>query len=235
MQRYFSSKLENNYLKLNNDDLYHIQTVMRMKVNDLIEVVYNNEVYECKLSLVNSRYMAEIVSKLDIKKSNIPNVNLIIPFLKEQKMDYILQKATELGASMITFVSFERSMIKLSPDKLSNRKERWIRICKEASEQSKRVIIVLNSLNELSNIQGVKLVCSTNEKQNYLQKFLKKHNTCGTINLVIGPEGGITDKEEILLEKMGFCKITLGNFILRVETVPLYLMSVIQYEYGTYI
>ena len=49
MQRYFSSNIKNNKFILNNDDLYHIKTVMRMKINDLIEVIYNNELYICHL------------------------------------------------------------------------------------------------------------------------------------------------------------------------------------------
>ena len=60
---------------------------------------------------------------------------------------------------------------------------------------------------------------------------MKNVKTCDKINLVIGPEGGLDELEEEMLNKMGFESITLGNRILRVETVPLFLLSVINYEF----
>ena len=60
---------------------------------------------------------------------------------------------------------------------------------------------------------------------------MKNIKNCDRINLVVGPEGGLSDKEEEELNKMGFDSITLGNRIMRVETVPLFLLSIINYEF----
>lgn len=235
MQRYFSNELNDNILTLKEEDLYHITKVMRMNPSDQIEVVFDQKVYLCVLVEFKQKLVAKIISTINHIEKRGPKVNLIIPILKEQKMDYIFQKATELGVNQFTLVSFDRSLIKINDAKILKKRERWKRICKEASEQSKRNTIpeinFISTLSDLCKLKGVKLVCSTTEKNNYIKKLLKKHTTCDTINLVIGPEGGISDREETLLESLSFTKVTLGPQILRVETVPLYLMSIIHYEY----
>ena len=234
MQRYFSNKLENNKFELNKDDLYHITRVMRMRSGDNIEVVYNSEVYICDLEIINNEVSVIIKNKEEQKEGNEIEKVLIIPLLKENKMDLILQKSTELGVSKIIPVIMERSIIKLEKGKENKKLERWNKICKEASEQSKRVNIPIISevktLKELENESGLKVVCSTKEKDNTIKKFLENNKDYNKINIVIGPEGGIAPKEEEYLNSIGFKSISLGNNIMRVETVPIYILSVINYE-----
>ena len=141
MQRYFTKEKIGNDFILSAEDLYHIKTVMRMKENDKIEVVYNNELYICKL---NNGY-GTILEKVD-SKSYLSNVTLIIPLLTETKMDLILQKSTELGVKEIIPVIMERSKIKLDENKYDKKVLRWNKICKEASEQSKRLDILIESI-----------------------------------------------------------------------------------------
>ena len=234
MQRYFSNKLENNKFELNKDDLYHITRVMRMKSGDNIEVVYNSEVYICSLEIINNEVNAFIDYKEEQKEINEVDKVLIIPLLKENKMDLILQKATELGVSKIIPVIMERSIIKLEKDRENKKLERWNKICKEASEQSKRVniptVTEVKTLKDLENETGLKIVCSTKEKDITIKKYLENNKNYNKINIVIGPEGGIAPKEEEYLNSIGFESISLGNNIMRVETVPMYILSVINYE-----
>lgn len=229
MQRYFTKEKIGKDFILSTEDLYHIKTVMRMKENDKIEVVYNNELYICKL---NNGY-GTILEKVD-SKSYLSNVTLIIPLLTETKMDLILQKSTELGVKEIIPVIMERSKIKLDENKYDKKVLRWNKICKEASEQSKRLDIpkVSNilTLKDIVSLEGEKLVCSTKKGSVSIKKFLTNHKNCDRIILVIGPEGGISDSEENYLINNGYEAITLGNLIMRVETAPIYLMSVINYE-----
>lgn len=235
MQRYFSSKKVDNTLILNDDDIYHIKTVMRMKDNDEIIVVYNKTAYLCCLENVKENIVISIKNELEKVDYNTPNITLIIPILKEQKMDLILQKATELGVDEIIPIITNRSIIKLKPDDYSKKLTRWMRIVKEASEQSHRIdipnITAIKNISELDNIEGYKVVCSTKEKVKNIKLVMKNIKTCDKINLVVGPEGGLTPKEEEELNKIGFESVTLGNRILRVETVPLFLLSIINYEY----
>lgn len=230
MQRYFSTVKNNNDLSLNSNDLYHIKTVMRMTNGEKIEVVYQKELYLC--SFENDK--AIIIKKCDKDLENRINTTLVIPILKEQKMDLILQKATELGVDTIVPTVMDRSIIKLDKEKHSKKIERWHKICKEASEQSKRldipIVSEITTFEDLKMFNGVKLICSTSEKSKNLKNYLKKCQSYDKIVLVIGPEGGLTKKEEDFLKEIGFISISLGSRIMRVETVPLFLLSAINYE-----
>lgn len=235
MQRYFSENKNENELILNKDDIYHIKTVMRMKDNDEIIVVYQNVAYLCCLENVKENIKINIKEELEKVNYNTPIVNLIIPILKEQKMDLILQKATELGVSSITPIITKRSIIKLKQSDYEKKIIRWKRIVKEASEQSHRIdipdILDIKQINDLSKIDGYKFVASTREKSKNIKLVMKNLGICDRINVVIGPEGGLSIEEEDMLNKLGFSSITLGNRILRVETVPLFILSVINYEF----
>ncbi len=232
MQRYFAKEKINNYFILNDNDIYHITKVMRMKDNDLIEIVYDNKVHICKVDIKN--YQFKIIEKKEQKKEQ-NEITLVIPLLKEQKMDLILEKSTELGVTKIIPIITERSIIKLDKEKFQKKKERWEKICKEASEQCKRidipVICNLTTIDTLGNLKGVKLVCSTVEKEKNLKFFVQTPKECAKIVLAIGPEGGFTNAEEKQFESSGFSKVSLGNRILRVETVPLFLLSILNYIY----
>lgn len=235
LQRYFSKKREKDYLFLEANDLYHIKTVMRMQKNDIVEIVYDEIVYECCIEMEKENILFKIINQKENINCNKPYVAIVIPFLKETKIDLILQKSTEMGIDEIILCPMNRCIVKLNENKIDNKLIRWIRICKEASEQSKRVKVpslkIINKINDLNDLEGICFTCSTQEKEKTIKKALKKHKNCDRINLVIGPEGGLTKEEEDYLEQIGFEKITLGNQIMRVETVPLFLISVINYEY----
>lgn len=234
MQRYFSKELKDNKFILNSDDLYHIRVVMRMKDNDQIQVVYNHEPYLCEIKLKEDDIDITIIEKMDVISDNLPQVTLIIPLLKEQKFDFILQKATELGVTRIIPVIMERSIIKIDEKKILKKLERWQKILKEASEQSFRndipIITKIKQLKDLETIDGLKILCSTKIKDKTLKKTLNYQEIYDKINIVVGPEGGITEKEEENLNNMGFISVTLGNRIMRVETVPIFIMSILNYE-----
>lgn len=235
MQRYFSNKKNNDYLYLNEDDIYHIKKVMRYNNGDNVEIVYDNILYIAGITDINTDIKFKIINKIDNTYINKPLVTLIIPYLKETKMDLIFQKATEMGVSNFLIVPMERSIIKIDAKRIEGKISRWLKIVKEASEQSKRVTIpnikTISSFEELKNISGHNFTCSTQEKVNNIKKVLKNVKICDKINLVIGPEGGLSLKEEQYLNSIGFISISLGNLIMRVESVPLFLMSIINYEF----
>lgn len=229
MQRYFSSdKIDNKFL-LKKNDLYHIKTVMRMKTSDLIEVVYENNLYICHL---DDDYNAIIDKKIEEKRVKKTYITLCLPLLTEQKFSFVLQKATELGIDEIIPIITERSIVNLK-DKQDKKIERWNRICKEAAEQSKRLDIPkineVKRINDL-NLDGLKVVCSTKEKSKTIKNVLQNTTNCDRIIMMVGPEGGLTFKEEDLLISLGFIPVTLGNNIMRVETVPIFMLSVLNYE-----
>ena len=235
MQRYFAQKQEGHSFVLRDEDEYHIKKVMRMVDGDEVEVVYQENVYLCYIENVNKRLNVFIKEQLLSPNLNGPKIILIIPFLKEQKMDLIFQKGTELGVHEFIVVPTERSIVKVDEKKESSKVERWSRICKEASEQSMRTTIpsvrVEKKRENLEKLVGKKLLCSTQEKEKTIKNVLKNCDMYDTINLMIGPEGGFSSEEELYFEEKGFTKISLGTNIMRVETVPIFLSSIIRYEY----
>lgn len=235
MQRYFAKEKQGDLFILGNDDLYHIRTVMRMKDFDKIYVVYDKTTYICCLENVKKDIQIRIeeVAPTEIKKG--VEVTLFLPLLKEQKMDLVLQKATELGISKIIPMTTSRSIIKLNDGKEEKKLERWRRICKEASEQSHRNSIpVIDSIIDIMDVPllpGLNLVCSTVEKEKNIKYILQNHRECDKINILVGPEGGLSRDEEGYLKKVGYIPVTLGHNIMRVETVPIFILSTINYEF----
>ena len=132
----------------------------------------------------------------------------------------------------------ERSIVKLDAKKLEKKKVRWETICKEASEQSKRtdipIIGDIMSLKELVKLDyDMKLIASTKEKNKMLNYYLQSVNKCAKIIVVIGPEGGISDSEELFLNDNNFNSVSFGNLIFGVETAAIYVASILNYYSST--
>ena len=235
MQRYFAYKKESNNFILEEYDIHHITKVMRLNVGDFIEVVYDSICYECEIVNVSKNIMVKKIKEIQKLEKEFGEITLIIPVLKEFKMDLILQKATELGIDNIIPIRTERSVVKIDSKKEEKKLERWKSIVKEASEQSKRLTIPnisnIKDIKDLKNIDADKIICSTREPKNNLKIFLQKHNKYDKMLLVVGPEGGFTLKEENTFIENGFTPVTLGKNIMRVETVPLFCLSAIMYEF----
>ncbi len=235
MQRYFAKEKKEDIFILEPLDYHHIKHVMRMKEKEQIEVVIDGILYLACVQNIDEEITVRLLAKKEEhRKEKIKKV-ICIPYLKEQKMDMILQKATELGVDTILITPLERSLIKWKEEKEMKKIERWMRIVKEAAEQSKRLIIPkvipLKETHPLENLKGLKMLCSTQSECKSLKKWMKTKRDYDTINMVFGPEGGLTKKEEEMFIQMGYEPVHLGNQILRTETVPLYLLSVLNYEF----
>ena len=231
MQRYFAKEKTNEEIILYDTDIHHIKRVMRCKINDHIEVVYDKKVYICQI--IN-------LEPLELKKIKLLNENneldikltIAISLVNEQKFDLILQKLTELGVTTIIPIKTERSIVKLDDKKKEKKIDRWQKICKEASEQSHRCAVPkienIIDIKELINMNNkLKLICSLNENTKPLKNYLQ--NKPNDILIVIGPEGGFTQKEEKELIDNGYLPISLGKRIMRVETAAIYVTSIINY------
>lgn len=229
MQRYFAIDKD---LNLRQTDYHHIKNVMRMKDEDIIEVVYNSTVYKCKVYPNKKRI--EVVEE-EKMIDNLPNVTICFPVLKEQKIDYILQKATEVGAKNFILFDSKRSVVKIDKSSSLKKITRWETICKEASEQSLRItipsILGIFNIKEISKLDyDLKILCTLNEKTKNIKKILQNKTNYDTILIVTGPEGGFDKTEEEILINNGFISASLGNTVLRAETAPVVALSMINYE-----
>lgn len=235
MQRYFSNNKKNNIFTLSADDSFHIKTVMRMKKGDRIEIVNENIQYICIITSLEENVQCEIERSIFKEETKIPKVIIAQSLVKEQKMDYILQKGTELGAFMFIPIATQRSIIKID-EKKDTKYIRWGKILKEASEQCKRINVPI--LEKTCNLKEIitgdydyKFICSVNEKSKTIKSVLSKVDISDTILFVIGPEGGFSESEEKLLIESGFESVTLGENVLRTETASLFVLSAVNYEF----
>lgn len=235
MQRYFVKNIQEDKVILGTEDSYHIKRVMRMKIGDKIEIVYQEKVYLGQIEALDDQVQVKLIEELASSKQHIRPITLAQALVKEQKMDYILQKATELGVTEIIPFCAERSIVKADKQD-EKRKIRWEKIVKEASEQSKRTDLVkihsILSLRELSQLDNydVKIICSVSEKEKNLKKLLSNIPNSATMLFVIGPEGGLSDQEEQTLMDSGFQRVSLGDTVLRTETAGLFIMSAVRYQ-----
>ena len=233
MQRYFvKEKIDNKFI-LEQSDIHHIKNVMRNKNNDKIEVVYDKKTFICNIDNINDCSLSIIE---ELEENNELDIELVVvcSLVKEQKMDLILQKLTELGVSKIIPLKTERSIVKIDEKRESKKLIRWQAICKEASEQAKRnnvpIVTDIYTLKDLiKEDSDIKLLCSVNEKNNFINNYLQNYENCAKMIVVIGPEGGFSDKEEEFLVSNGYDRVSLGNRVLRVETATIYVASIINF------
>ena len=235
MQRYFVDKKINNKFVLSNNDIHHIKNVMRMKVNDNIEIIFKEKLYICKITNINNVDL-EIIKEEDIINELPKHITIAFSISKEDKIDLILQKCTELGIYEFIPLETERCTVKINKEKENKKIDRWQMICKEASEQSKRNVIpkVLNihKLKELINLDyDLKILCSVNRSVINIKEVLKKQLNCDRIIFVIGPEGGLSNNEEEILINNDFIPTSLGSRTLRMETAPIMIGSILNYEF----
>jgi 16S rRNA (uracil1498-N3)-methyltransferase len=157
---------------------------------------------------------------------------------KGEKLDLILQKATELGVSRIAPFNAERSVVRLDSDRLEKKLSRWERIVREAARQSGRNSVP--SVGFYGNVQEVlegeagslKLLLWEGEKEQGLRETIVQTEKPAAVAIIIGPEGGLTSAEAAQAERAGYIPVTLGNRILRTETAGLAVVSILQHVWG---
>ena len=229
MQRYFAKIIDHN-VQLSPDDLHHITHVMRMRVGDFFEVVDNQTLYVCEITSLNpfSVMMEERQEDVEINS----HITLFFALAKGDKIDLVIQKATELGVHRIVLFKSRRCVVNFDNKDISKKLERYQKIAKEASEQCHRLIVP-----EILGVIDVKDIPQYKEEVNLLAYEKKAGQTENFLNnnpkgvsIVIGSEGGFDEDEVDYLIKEGFKTISLGKRILRCETAAIYVLSVIGYQ-----
>lgn len=238
MHRFFLNEenFKDDTFFLYDEDFHHIKNVLRLKQKDNIEIIYNNMIYICTNLTFNSDNLSVSIISKDKLLLESPNIHLYQGLAKSDKFDYIVQKSVELGVTEITPLLTNRVIVKLNGKKSDRKIERYKKISKSAASQSKRSIIptVNNPLqiDELFLDKNELGLIAYENSSNYNLKKILKSSTVNNIKIVIGPEGGFEKYEVEELMDKGFKSISLGKRILRTETAPLNLISVIQYELG---
>ena len=233
-------RIEKGMLKVEGEEVKHIRKVLRLKEGDEITVFdglgkeFEGTIVEEGLSSVVIR----IKNVYSSKRDSPLEVTLAQSLLKGEKMDYLIQKATELGVKEIVPFLSSRSVPLLEKSKSLKRHHRWERIAIEASKQCGRgVIPKIQSLQDYSEMlpkaspNALRLILWEREGIK-LKEILERSKERKKIFFVIGPEGGFNQGEVDEAKGAGFIPVTLGRRILRAETASLCFLSILQYEKG---
>ena len=231
MQQYFGVSRNKETINLNNNDLNHIKNVMRMHENDKIIIVYDDKSYICSL---NKDLLSADILEVFKENKKASNIKIYVPLLNEKKMSFILQHGTELGVTEFVVVMYSHCKYKLNKKDFDKKLIRWNKILKEASEQSYRIdkplLEKIIDVKEIEPSESVNIMCTLDKSNVKLISSVLTHDNCNdTISLVFGPEGGLSKEEEKYLTDKGFLRTSLGRDILRTETVPLMIASIIKY------
>jgi 16S rRNA (uracil1498-N3)-methyltransferase len=158
---------------------------------------------------------------------------------KGKKFETVLQKATELGVGSIFPLFCERSIVQFREKRIQHDMQRWQNIVIEASQQSQR--LAPPSLSQPCSLElflenhldfDLGLLLYEKEKKTGIRSYLRKKPIQKKVLILIGPEGGFSEKEVEGVVNKGFVSVSLGERVLRTETVGPFLVGLLQYEWG---
>ena len=245
MPKFFvkQNQINNDQINIIEDDVNHIRNVLRMKKDDTIQVC-NQETGENFIARINliekNNINCKIIEKMDESTESNVQITLFQGLPKFDKMEFIIQKNTEIGVCTIVPVIMDRTIVKLDEKDKTRKLERFNKIAEIAAKQSMRdripEVTPFIKSKEISNFiddYDIIIVAYENEHTHMLKQTLKEITVKENykIGIVIGPEGGFEESDIKLLKESGAKIVTLGDRILRTETVALNVLSIIMYEF----
>lgn len=230
----------NGVLKVEGSEVKHIRRVLRLKVGEEIIVFdgLGNEFEGTIVEEVSSSVVIRVQNISSSKSESPLEIILAQSLLKGEKMDYLIQKATELGVKEIIPFFSSRSIPLLEKSGKQKRYQRWEKIAIEGSKQCGRGMIP--KIEPLQDYYEVLQTASSDflrlilwEKEEFrLKEALERSKEKKRIFFIVGPEGGFSKEEIEEAKRAGFIIVTLGKRVLRAETASLCLLSILQYDRG---
>ena len=223
---------------LDPDSAHHLSTVLRKRPGFEFNLFngdgseFGARICRCQKKSV----VIEVVKQLHCEPEPDLKLNLFIAISKGERMDFALQKAVELGISSVTPIISERTVVRLSAERLNKRESHWRKIIISASEQSGRCRIPeLNPSQQIDHLisnpaPGKSFLLDHRSRHSFDQLTAPQDN----LNLIIGPEGGLSESEQESLVNAGCVAVRLGPRVLRTETAPLAALAVIQALWGDF-
>ncbi len=214
---------------------HYLVKVLRMDAGRSL-LVFNGTgaEYSATLQTANKRCATIQIEHSETQDRESPlQTHLAIGISRGERMDWVIQKATELGVSAITPLFSERTEVKLKGERLEKKMDHWRQITISACEQCQRNRLpVLNPASELEpfleqDTSDLKLVLHHRST-----KAIADFQTPQSVSLLIGPEGGLNDDEIALAQHFHFQPLTLGPRVLRTETAPVTALTAVQLLWG---
>lgn len=246
MKRFFVEHIgeEEKSVLISGKELHHLKDVLRLKkgANIIVFDGKGREFIGTIEAVGKDEARIVIEKKLDAFKESRFEITLAQGIARGEKMDIIIQKATELGVSRIIPFAASRVVPKLrGGEQIAKKTKRWQRIALEAAKQCRRDVVpqieepitfaeVLSRYSHGAE-KYIKIIPWEGEKKNILKDILNVEDFSGCV-VLIGPEGGFSGDEVVEAKKAGFLPVTLGPRILRTETAAISIAAIVQYELG---
>ena len=208
-------------------DCGHIQNVYRLQINDEVRVIDGEFEYLTKiLSISKKEVVLEIIKKMEDNYSLDVNIDMAIGILKNDKMNLVIQKLTEIGVNKIIPLKTKRVVVKIN-----EKKEKWETVVREALKQCRGVkfpkISEIKKICEIDYERYDKIIFAYENSENSKPIFELINKKDKNILCVIGPEGGITKEEVNFLKEKNAFEVSLGARILRAETASIVVAGII--------
>lgn len=255
MSRFYIPKasIKGNRICITGKEAHHILDVMRLKVSDEV-IIFDGTGKEYLAVIENASQRsleARIIEVRQTDKGESCSITLIQAIPKKEKMDYVVEKATELGVARIIPVFTKRTIPDWDDAKKASMSGRWRRIAQEAAKQCGRsdipeiepiiefkevITAAVNGGESKANTAAVydlKLLATLSDRAVKLKDALKSCPECKRIGIAIGPEGDFTPEEADMALKAGYKIVSLGQRVLKSDTAGLAALAIINYEYTT--
>lgn len=238
MHRFFIPRPFKQEMQITGRDAHHIIDVLRMQPGEQIQVVADDGVsFTGEITAADTNTVT-VAAREILRESHEPDVRISLfqGLAKGDKMEFIIQKAVEIGVADIFPVAMTHSVVVLEAAKAEKKTERWQKIAEAAAKQSKRDIIptvhpvatLVKALEQ--NETELLLIAYESENKVSLKEALQAHKGAGSIGVIIGPEGGLSSEEVEAATLRGGIAVSLGRRILRTETAGLVAATAILYE-----
>ncbi len=226
------------YIELDTDSSHYLSKVLRLREGDQLSVFNPNDgEYAAQVSSISRKSVQLQLSSAIVCQSDPRlHIHLGLGMSRGERMDYAIQKATELGISSISPLFTERCEVKLGEDRTEKRLAHWSGIARSASEQSGRCTIPL--------IEWPIKIADWLDQTHSPASFVLDHRGHNgfpvldtapqSVTLLIGPEGGLSDQEIELDMQSGFQRVRIGPRVLRTETAPVVSLSLVQSLWGDF-
>ena len=242
MQQFFSepSWIEENRILMRGADVNHMKNVLRMKPGEDVRISDGaGKTYICRSSAYEEQTaVLDIFKELDSDTELPSRIVLFQGLPKGDKMEWIVQKAVELGAYSIVPFAAKRSVVKLDEKKAAKKQARWQAIARGAAEQSGRGIVpeihtvyTFAEALKMAEVMDVILIpYELEEGMKETARVLESIAPGQSVGIFIGPEGGFEEEEVERAKESGAHPVTLGKRILRTETAGLAALSILMYH-----
>lgn len=229
-------------IQIEGSDVNHIRNVLRMVPGEEITISSGSDgkEYFCRISTLEEDLVtAEIIQIREAVTELSSRLALIQGLPKNDKMEWIIQKAVELGAAEIVPMATKRAVVKLDAKKEESKRKRWNAISESAAKQSKRTVIpevkpVLSFRQAVDYAADSYDVClipyELADGMEQTRKILGSIQPGKSVAILIGPEGGFEEEEVAYAQEKGVIPITLGHRILRTETAGLAVLSALMLQ-----